>query len=60
MFFFTFQRITDASTLSEVEQKDTQVRLQELFRDRRNVLESCLKNIEATYEHILQVCNCWT
>ena len=43
-----------STDLSVVDQKDIQVRLQELFRDRKNVLESCLKNIETTYEHILQ------
>ena len=40
--------------LSDVEKRDMQVRLQELFRDRKSVLDSCLKSIEGTYEHILQ------
>ena len=40
--------------LSDVEKRDIQVRLQELFRDRKSVLDSCLKSIEGTYEHILQ------
>ena len=37
-----------------METRDIQVRLQELFRDRKSVLDSCLKSIEGTYEHILQ------
>merc|ERR1711971_1180364 len=40
--------------LPEVEQKDIQVRLQELFRDKKNILEGGLRSIEATYDHILQ------
>merc|ERR1719189_470671 len=43
-----------STELPEVEQKDIQVRLQELFRDKKNILEGGLRSIEATYEHILQ------
>ena len=30
------------------------MKLQELLRDRRNILDASLKSIEGTYEHILQ------
>jgi len=43
-----------STELPEVEQKDIQVRLQELFRDKKNILEGGLRSIEATYNHILQ------
>lgn len=43
-----------AEGLREVEQKDIQVRLQELFRDRKLELENILKNMDTHYEHILQ------
>jgi len=43
-----------STELPEVEQKDIQVRLQELFRDKKNILEGGLRSIEATYDHILQ------
>jgi hypothetical protein len=43
-----------AEGLREVEQKDIQVRLQELFRDRKQALETTLKGMETHYEHILQ------
>ena len=50
-----FHRLSEeGSKLSEVEQKDVQVRLQELFRDKKNILEVGLRSIESTYEHILQ------
>lgn len=54
--FFVTHRLaaTAENELSEVDQKDVQVRLQELLRDRKTVLEASLKNIESTYEHILQ------
>ena len=41
--------------LREVEQRDIQVRLQELFRDRKLELENTLKNMETHYERILKV-----
>ena len=41
--------------LREVEQRDIQVRLQELFRDRKLELENTLKNMETHYEYILKV-----
>ena len=50
----TFFRLT-AEGLRDVEQKDIQVRLQELFRDRKLELENTIKNMETHYEHILQV-----
>ena len=40
--------------LREVEQRDIQVRLQELFRDRKLELENTLKNMETHYERILK------
>ena len=43
-----------AEGLREVEQKDIQVRLQELFRDRKLELENTLKNMETHYDHILK------
>ena len=43
-----------AEGLREVEQKDIQVRLQELFRDRKLELENTLKNMETHYEHIVK------
>ncbi|TRY63116.1 hypothetical protein TCAL_08235 [Tigriopus californicus] len=47
------QRLS-AEGLREVEQKDIQVRLQELFRDRRNTLDTTKKSMESHYEHMLQ------
>ena len=44
-----------AEGLREVEQKDIQVRLQELFRDRKLELENILKNMGTHYERILKV-----
>ena len=44
-----------AEGLRDVEQKDIQVRLQELFRDRKLELENTMKNMETHYEQILQV-----
>jgi hypothetical protein len=44
-----------SETIREVEQKDIQVRLQEIFRDRQSELESTQKNLESNYEHMLQV-----
>ncbi len=35
--------------------KDIQVRLQEIFRDRKSALEITLKHMETHYEHLLQV-----
>ena len=37
-----------------MEQRDIQVRLQELFRDRKLELENTLKNMETHYERILK------
>ena len=37
-----------STELPEVEQKDIQVRLQELFRDKKNILEGGLRSIEAS------------
>ena len=54
LYFFIIFRLS-SNELSEVDQKDSQVRLQELFRDRKTILESCLSRIGWTYEHILQV-----
>lgn len=48
------QKLSSSTELPEVEQKDIQVRLQELFRDKKNILDGGLQRIEATYEHILQ------
>lgn len=43
-----------SSELAEVDRKDVQVRLQELFHEKKNILEGSLRSIEGTYEHILQ------
>ncbi len=43
-----------AETLREVEQKDIQVRLQEIFRDRKSALEVTLRHMETHYQHLLQ------
>ncbi len=45
----------NADGLHEVEQKDIQVRLQELFRDRKHELDTTLAGLETHYEHVLQV-----
>ena len=42
-------------TLTEIDQKDIYVRLQEIFRDRKAALDQSLANIEQHYEHIIQV-----
>ena len=39
---------TSSTELPEAEQKDIQVRLQELFRDKKNILEGGLRSIEAS------------
>ena len=44
-----------AESIREVEQKDIQVRLQEIFRDRNSSIEVTKKNMETHYEHMLQV-----
>eukprot|EP00096_Caligus_rogercresseyi_P009048 TRINITY_DN3002_c0_g1_i1.p1 TRINITY_DN3002_c0_g1~~TRINITY_DN3002_c0_g1_i1.p1 ORF type:complete len:483 (+),score=143.23 TRINITY_DN3002_c0_g1_i1:44-1492(+) len=43
-----------SSNVKEVEQKDLQVRLQEILRDQKTEIESSIKNIESHYEHILE------
>ncbi len=40
--------------MSEVDQTDLQVRLQELLRDKKSFIEDGLRSIERTYEHLLQ------
>ena len=43
------------SPLSEVEQRDACVRLQEIFQDRKSALNHIVDIIEQSYEQILQV-----
>ena len=44
-----------AEEIREVEQKDIQVRLQEIFRDRKSALESTQTHMETHYQQLLQV-----
>ena len=41
--------------LREVEQKDIQVRLQEIFRDRKVSLDQTVKNMESHFENLTKV-----
>ncbi len=41
--------------LTDIDRKDTHVRLQEIFRDQRNAFDKSLREVELHYEHILQV-----
>ena len=43
------------SAMSEVEQRDACVRLQEIFQDRKTALNHIVETIEQSYEQILQV-----
>nr|ACO15158.1 E3 ubiquitin-protein ligase Siah1 [Caligus clemensi] len=44
----------NSSQINEVEQKDLQVRLQEILRDQKTEIESSINTIESHYEHILE------
>ena len=52
---FTPQFRLTAENIREVERKDIQVRLQELFRDRKCALEQILNSLESHYNKIAQV-----
>ncbi|CAB4055076.1 unnamed protein product [Lepeophtheirus salmonis] len=43
-----------SSEINEVEQKDIQVRLQEILRDQKTEIEGSIQTIESHYEHILE------
>ena len=55
---FNFRnRLSSSTELPEVEQKDIQVRLQELFRDKKNILDGGLRRIEASKFEMNFFCN---
>ena len=51
-----FQRISSRG-IGEVEQTDVQVRLQEIWRDRREEVNIGIGRVEQHYEHILNECS---
>lgn len=54
LLFFSCSSRLSSEPLREVETKDIQVRLQELFRDRKNALEETQTHMVAHYQNRLQ------